>query len=153
MKRIIEESELLELLSDSEKLNALNNGGVDNWEWYEEALDENTLSKDTLDLINLDMTAEQEEKVLKKYKKYSPMELDLGSPSHIENTEGKCIDWEQRRFDLAKCAIKSLLKTTKIQEYENSHFELDVTEMAISDISVNVANEIIKKLKEMEGVK
>ena len=70
MKRIIEESELLELLSDSEKLNTLNNGGVDNWEWYEEALDENTLSKDTLDLINLDMTAEQKEKVLKKYKKY-----------------------------------------------------------------------------------
>lgn len=87
------------------------------------------------------------------HKEYSPMELDLGSPSHIENTEGKCIDWEQRRFDLAKCAIKSLLKTTKIQEYENSHFELDVTEMAISDISVNVANEIIKKLKEMDGVK
>lgn len=67
MKRIIEES-LLELLSDSEKLNALNNGGVDNWEWYEEALDENTLSKDTLDLINLDMTAEQEEKYLKNIK-------------------------------------------------------------------------------------
>ena len=49
--------------------------------------------------------------------------------------------------------MTSLLKTTKIQEYENSHFELDVTEMAISDISINVANEIIKKLKEMEGVK
>lgn len=65
----------------------------------------------------------------------------------------KVIDWEQRRFDLAKCAMESLLTTTKIQEYENSHFELDVTEMAISDISVNVANEIIKKLKEMEGVK
>jgi hypothetical protein len=65
----------------------------------------------------------------------------------------KVIDWEQRRFDLAKCAMESLLTTTKIQEYENSHFELDVTEMAISDISVNVANEIIKKLKEMERVK
>ena len=38
MKRIIEESELLELLSDSEKLNALNNGGVDNWEWYGESI-------------------------------------------------------------------------------------------------------------------
>lgn len=70
MKRIIEESELLELLSDSEELRALNNGGVDNWEWYEEAFNENTLSKDILDLISLDMTAEQKEKVLKKYKKY-----------------------------------------------------------------------------------
>ena len=70
MKRIIEESELLELLSDSEELRALNNGGVDNWGWYEEAFNENTLSKDILDLISLDMTAEQKEKVLKKYKKY-----------------------------------------------------------------------------------
>lgn len=30
----INESELIELLHDSMKLMALENGGVDNWEWY-----------------------------------------------------------------------------------------------------------------------
>lgn len=38
-KRIIEENELLRLLSDSDTLTALESGGVDNWEWYEESLE------------------------------------------------------------------------------------------------------------------
>ncbi len=39
-KYIINEKELKELIKDSCKLNALENGGVDNWEWYGEALEE-----------------------------------------------------------------------------------------------------------------
>ena len=39
MKRyIIKESELLELLEANLRLAALENGGVDNWEWYGDSL-------------------------------------------------------------------------------------------------------------------
>ena len=38
-KYIITEEELKELIKDSWRLNALDNGGVDNWEWYGEAMD------------------------------------------------------------------------------------------------------------------
>lgn len=38
-KRIIEETELLELLEHDAILSALESGGVDNWEWYEESLE------------------------------------------------------------------------------------------------------------------
>lgn len=50
-KRIIEEEELLSLLEHSAILSALESGGVDNWDWYEESLencelpDEESLAK------------------------------------------------------------------------------------------------------------
>ncbi|MDY5667909.1 MAG: hypothetical protein SPK43_01450 [Candidatus Onthovivens sp.] len=34
MKILIEREKLISLISDSLKLQALENGGVDNWEWY-----------------------------------------------------------------------------------------------------------------------
>ena len=71
----------------------------------------------------------------------------------INNSTSKPIDWGKRRYDLAKCAMKSLLTTTEIIKYENSHFELNVLEKAISDISINIADELIKQLKESEVVK
>lgn len=55
-KRIIEEEELLQLLNDSEMLAALESGGVDNWEWYGDCLD---------NFKELD-----KEKVLEKYPEY-----------------------------------------------------------------------------------
>lgn len=39
-KYIIDEKELKQLIKDSLELNALERGGVDNWEWYGEALEE-----------------------------------------------------------------------------------------------------------------
>lgn len=36
----ISKSQYEKLLDDSAKLNALENGGVDNWEWYDESLTE-----------------------------------------------------------------------------------------------------------------
>ena len=38
--RLVEEKELLELLEAYNKLQALENGGVDNWEWYGASLEE-----------------------------------------------------------------------------------------------------------------
>ena len=35
---IVYENELKELIHDSLKLMALENGGVDNWEWYDDSL-------------------------------------------------------------------------------------------------------------------
>ena len=39
-KRIIEEDELLDLLNSYNILTALQQGGVDNWEWYEASLED-----------------------------------------------------------------------------------------------------------------
>ena len=38
MKILIERKKLISLISDSLKLQALENGGVDNWGWYGESL-------------------------------------------------------------------------------------------------------------------
>lgn len=38
MKILVEREKLISLISDSLKLQALENGGVDNWEWYGESL-------------------------------------------------------------------------------------------------------------------
>ena len=46
---IIPKEELASLLRDSDKLHRLECGGVDNWEWYSEALnDEKDLSYDEI---------------------------------------------------------------------------------------------------------
>ena len=46
---IIPKNELASLLRDSDKLHRLECGGVDNWEWYSEALnDEEDLSYDEI---------------------------------------------------------------------------------------------------------
>lgn len=55
-KRIIDEDELLDLLNSSNILTALQQGGVDNWEWYEASLE-------NLEELN-------EEKILEKYPEY-----------------------------------------------------------------------------------
>lgn len=39
--KLIEEKELARLLRNSAKLAALENGGVDNWDWYGDSLDDN----------------------------------------------------------------------------------------------------------------
>ena len=36
--RVVPETELLSLLEDSNKLRALENGGVDNWSWYGDSI-------------------------------------------------------------------------------------------------------------------
>ena len=36
-KIVISKAEYIELVRDSHELNALNNGGVDNWEWHWES--------------------------------------------------------------------------------------------------------------------
>lgn len=55
-KRLIDEDELLDLLNSSNILTALQQGGVDNWEWYEASLE-------NLEELN-------EEKILEKYPEY-----------------------------------------------------------------------------------
>lgn len=45
-KRIIEEEELLQLLEHDAILSALESGGVDNWDWYEESLENLELPDD-----------------------------------------------------------------------------------------------------------
>lgn len=51
---VIKADEFLELLQDSIKLNALEAGGVDNWEWYEESLEDIDIKKEAFEqFVNL----------------------------------------------------------------------------------------------------
>jgi hypothetical protein len=49
MKVLIEEDELQGLLEANEKLTALEDGGVENWEWYDNAVE--NYSQDNVDFI------------------------------------------------------------------------------------------------------
>lgn len=59
MNYILTEKELLNLLSNNIKLTALESGGVDNWEWYSESINEfltdscKELNKENLELEDL----------------------------------------------------------------------------------------------------
>lgn len=44
--KLISESELKQLLFDSERLRRLEVGGVDNWDWYYESLNEGSSFED-----------------------------------------------------------------------------------------------------------
>lgn len=57
-KRIIEETELLELLEHDAILSALESGGVDNWDWYEDSMDNCVLPDDT-DLVKYPIAPEE----------------------------------------------------------------------------------------------
>lgn len=59
----VEEKRLAELLREEWKLNALEAGGVDNWEWYEESLFHSDEGK-ALNYIE-DMS---DEEIIKNYK-------------------------------------------------------------------------------------
>lgn len=56
MKIMIEKEKLLDLMADSLKLQALEEGGVDNWEWYGEAI---TQFLDNEDVFDFDELAER----------------------------------------------------------------------------------------------
>lgn len=53
MKVMIEKEKLLELMVDSLKLQALEEGGVDNWDWYGEAIEQFLDNEDAFDFYEL----------------------------------------------------------------------------------------------------
>lgn len=54
--KLIEEEELAELLRDSAKLAALENGGVDNWLWYSESLNDSNYWEEFEDKSDEELT-------------------------------------------------------------------------------------------------
>ena len=52
---IIPKNELASLLRDSDKLHRLECGGVDNWEWYDESLNNDPSYKKIQDMSNDDL--------------------------------------------------------------------------------------------------
>lgn len=65
-KYLVDENILAELLREEQKLKLLENGGVDNWEWYGDSLNPNN------DIIDGDITYEEimnmsDNEVIKKY--------------------------------------------------------------------------------------
>lgn len=66
--KLIDASELAILLADSECLRRLKSGGVDNWDWYYESLNNPSPYEDWL---NEDLDV-----LMDKYKNYNPKEID-----------------------------------------------------------------------------
>lgn len=64
----------------------------------------------------------------------------------IESTEiheiKKDIDWEQRRYELAKAAMQGLLNATSVER-----FTLRIKPSTIADASIEYADALIKELK------
>ena len=70
-------------------------------------------------------------------REYSPMELNFGSASYSSKKEDNSIDWEERRYEIAKSALSGLCAHVGMLNIEK-----DV------DIAICYANEMIKQLKE-----
>lgn len=54
--KLIEEKELAELLRDSAKLAALEHGGVDNWDWYSNSLNDDNYWENFKDKSDEELT-------------------------------------------------------------------------------------------------
>ena len=80
-------------------------------------------------------------------KEYSPMELDFGSPLHSKNIEDELITWEQRRYELAKSAMNSLLCSSSWQEKREDGF----LPSKLADDAIMYADEMIRQLKTKEN--
>ena len=52
--KLIRKDELAELLRDSQKLNCLEMAGVDNWTWYDQAMDDYNADEYTDDELTKD---------------------------------------------------------------------------------------------------
>lgn len=58
------------------------------------------------------------------------------------NVGNSAIDWEQRRYELAKAAMQGLLNATSVER-----FTLRIRPSSIAEASLEYADELIKKLK------
>lgn len=68
-----------------------------------------------------------------------------------ENKEDitKTIDWEQRRYELAKASMQGMLSNNSYDVYDNSFS--DKNEEIIASLSIKYADELIKQLKNNEA--
>ena len=73
-------------------------------------------------------------------------EVDL-IPESIEDSQKKEIDWEERRYELAKSALNGILASPVLFESYKNNYSLA---LAVS-YSIDVANMMIVKLK--KGIK
>lgn len=64
--------------------------------------------------------------------------LNVGNPP---------IDWEQRRYELAKDFTASIISAHTVEEINNSFFKNGNGYKAVIDLSVSLADSLIKKLK------
>ena len=69
-------------------------------------------------------------------REYSPMELNFGSASYSSKKEDNSIDWEQRRYEIAKDVLSGL------EVNSESKIEADCK------LAIELADEMIKQLKE-----
>ena len=68
-------------------------------------------------------------------REYSPMELNFGSASYSSKKEDNSIDWEQRRYEIAKDVLSGL------EVNSESKIEADCK------LAIELADEMIKQLK------
>jgi len=73
---------------------------------------------------------------------FAPEEVELINDTDINN-----IDWEQRRYELAKAAMQGILSDRNMLEYGYYRETCGETLTAVTKFAVNVADALIKELK------
>lgn len=63
------------------------------------------------------------------------------------NVENSMIDWEQRRYELAKKFGSSIISSHSVEEINNSFIRNNYGYDVIADLSIKLADALIKKLK------
>lgn len=63
------------------------------------------------------------------------------------NIGNSTIDWEQRRYDLAKDITAALVSCHIVEEINNSFIRNDYGYEVVSDLSIKLADILIKRLK------
>lgn len=98
-KYILTENQLKSLLEDQATLEALENGGVDNWEWYSESLYESPYWNESTGKMNVDS-------LLNNYSTSNKNLTDLFKQGnlpegyyYIKNTTGIEIDYYNRNYE------------------------------------------------------
>lgn len=66
----------------------------------------------------------------------------------IEITDyNRCINWEQRRYELAKSFATGIVSSHTVEEINNSFIRNDYGHEVVSDLSIKLADILIKRLK------
>ena len=96
--------------------------------------------KQTGEIINI---ADYARVILDKCDSYgTPIELDFNEVEFIKENTNNDINWEQRRYELAKAAMQGLLNATSVER-----FTLRIKPSSIAEASLEYSDELIKKLK------
>lgn len=100
---------------------------------------------ETGEIINI---ADYSRAILDKCNSYgNPINLGFDEVEFIKENTKDDIEWEQRRYELAKDFTTVIISAHTVEEINNLFFKNENGYKAVIDLSVSLADSLIKKLK------